>query len=76
MPLGSIAMFGFTAAKNGIESWEMNVGSAWFSLTVSFWPLAVIPVRLLAFFSLNAVQLPKLPANATAGEPWSGWQTR
>jgi hypothetical protein len=76
MPFASIGMSGFTAAKNGIEIWAMNVGSAWSSLMVSFCPLATTPETPFAFFSLNAWQPATLFANATAGEPWSGWQAR
>src|SRR5688572_15915219 len=71
-PLGLIGMFGFTAAKNGMEACAMNVGSAFTSLMVSVCPLARTPLRPLAFFSLNAVQPTTNDVNANAGDARSG----
>ena len=70
-----MGMLVFTAAKNGIAICARNVGSAVMSLIDSFWPEALTPVNA-PFFSLNATQPAMLLANATAGEAWSGWQTR
>ena len=75
-PFGSIAMFGLTAPKNGIDSSARNVGLARTSLIVSVRPLAVTPLTEPALPSLRASAPTTSCMNAIAGEACFGSAAR
>ncbi len=69
MPWLSIAMLGFTAAKNGIAISARKVGFARFSRIVRTWPFAPTPVTAPALPSFRSSAPTTSCMNAIAGEP-------
>ena len=69
MPWLSIAMLGFTAAKNGIAISARKVGFARFSRIVRTWPFAPTPVTAPALPSFRSSAPTTSCMKAIAGEP-------
>ena len=69
--MASIAMLGFTAAKNGIAISARNVGFARLSRIVRVCPFAVTPATEPALPSLRSSAPTTSCMNAIAGDPCS-----